>query len=105
MKNMKFESEEEILIIDNRKLDLKNRITLPKDVLNIWKKAGDYESIQVLMKSNGDIILRPTKSIPINELWIYEDKKVFKTIKKGLQDIKAKRTVKVKDIDEFIEEL
>ena len=84
-----------------RTLDAKKRVTLgdsvPKDL-----KIDSYE---VLVGENGDVLLRPMTHIPARERWIYENPKVYESIKKGLAQAKAGKLVKVDDVAKFLEDL
>lgn len=50
--------------------------------------AKGVSSFSVTSK-NGKIILEPFSEIPAREKWIYEDKEVLASLKRGLADVKA----------------
>ena len=60
-------------------LDSKNRISLSRLL-----KFKDVNSVKALILENGDILLKPMASIPARDLWVYENKDVLKSLKKGL---------------------
>jgi hypothetical protein len=60
-------------------LDSKNRISLSK----LLKFKG-VSSVKALILENGDILLKPMASIPAREFWVYENKEVLESLKKGL---------------------
>ena len=60
-------------------LDAKNRISLSK----LLKFKG-VSSIKASMLENGDILLKPMASIPARELWLYENKELLESVKRGL---------------------
>ncbi len=60
-------------------LDSKKRVTLRK----LLQFEGT-QSLQAILKKNGDILLKPMTSIPARELWLYKDKKAFNSVQKGL---------------------
>ena len=84
-----------------RILDAKKRVTLgdsvPKDL-----KIDSYE---VLVGENGDVLLRPMTHIPARERWIFENPKVYETIKKGLDQAKTGKVTKVGPVEKFLEDL
>lgn len=60
-------------------LDSKNRISLSK--LLKFKRVS---SVKASILDNGDILLRPMSSIPARELWLYQNKEAFESVKRGL---------------------
>ncbi len=104
-KQMKVQANDEFQVIDNKKPDLRNRITLSNKVLSVWNKIGEYDSIEISMRNNGDVLLKPVKSIPASEAWIYQNPEIIKKIRKGLKDVKEGKVVNVDDVDEFIDKL
>ncbi|MCK4523679.1 hypothetical protein KAU15_02025 [candidate division WOR-3 bacterium] len=104
-KQIKSQTNEEFRVIDNKKPDLRNRITLSNKVLSVWNEIGEYDSIEISMRDNGDVLLKPVKSIPASEAWIYQNPEVIKKIRKGLRDVKQGKMINVDDVDEFIDKL
>ena len=65
----------------NLKLDNKKRITLGKIA---DKNVTSYD---VEVKENGVIILYPRVEIPAEELWLFQNKTVLESVKRGLEDV------------------
>lgn len=87
-------------------LDSKKRITLRNKVINEPPLDDmNIDAFEILVGSEGDILLRPMASIPSKELWVHQNPKVLKSIQRGIQDIKEGRVTKVKNLDKFFKEL
>ncbi len=87
-------------------LDSKKRITLRNKVINEPPlDEMDIDAFEILVGSEGDILLRPMASIPSKELWVHQNPEVLKSIQRGIQDIKENRVTKVKNLDKFFKEL
>jgi len=95
----------EFIEIENKKPDGRNRITLPPKVLKYWEKLGKTDSVQIKMNRKGEVLLKPTVSIPLDEMWVYENPEVYSKVKRGLKDAKNGKIKKAKDIDKFFDEL
>lgn len=70
-------------------LDGKKRITLGKLI------SKDTTFFEVEKKNDGTLILRPQSDLSEKELWIYQNKPAYKTIKNGLKDIKKGLVTKI----------
>lgn len=94
---------EDFIALDSRTLDSKKRITLG----TIWfdKTVQPIKSFQVYQNKDGDILLRPEVSIPAREAWVYENPKVFDSLRKGIQDAAAGKGKVVENLNEFLEKL
>ena len=84
-----------------RVLDSKKRVTLGDSV----PKDMKIDSYEVLVGEGGDVLLRPLTHIPARERWVYENPKVYESIKKGLAQAKAGKVIKVENIEKFLEDL
>ncbi len=88
------------------RLDTKKRVTLgillKKSKILAHATISDFETF---IGDNGDILLRPRTAIPTRELWIYQNPRILKSIREGIQDLKEGRVTKVEDLDKFFEEL
>ena len=95
---------EEFMPVDNRPLDSRHRVTLSDHVFKAltFKKI---DSFQILVGENGDILLRPSVSIPTREVWIYENPKVFNMLRKAIQQVKEGKVTKVTDQQKFFDSL
>ena len=114
MKNKKYKTKSDaatLRINENfvpyytKTLDSKKRITLGGKLAKTLGKTIKIEAYQVFLGSNGDILLRPTVSIPSQEAWIYQNSDVISKIRQGLNEASEGQTEKASDIDSFIEDL
>ena len=69
------------------KADSKNRVT-------IGQKGTYYKAYRNAL---GQIVLDPQVTIPVHEAWMYQNKKVFEKIKRGLNDVKEGRVQSAKE--------
>ncbi|HRU38410.1 MAG TPA: hypothetical protein P5511_00935 [Candidatus Goldiibacteriota bacterium] len=60
------------------------------------------DGFQVFVGKDGDILLRPSVSIPAKEAWIYKNPEVIGAIRQGLKDIREGRTIRVDDPDKYL---
>ncbi|MDD3804439.1 MAG: hypothetical protein PHW02_08680 [bacterium] len=95
----------EFIEIESKRPDGRNRITLPQKVLKYWKKLGKTDSVQIKMNRKGEVLLKPTVSIPLDEMWVYENPEVYSKVKRGLKDAKSGKIKKAVDIEKFFNEL
>ena len=95
---------EKFLVCDVKYLDSKYRITLGEKLIGSINNRMKVDSYHILCSDNGDILLRPSVTIPSNEAWLYNHK-VYKKIQKGLAEAKAGKTLKIKDIDSYLSKL
>lgn len=87
-------------------LDSKKRITLKDKVMK--EPPLDHmkiDAFEILVGSEGDILLRPMANIPSKELWVHQSPEAIESIQRGIQDVKEGRVTEVKDLDKFFEEL
>jgi hypothetical protein len=104
-KNEQF-AKEKFRLVGIGSLDSKKRITL-KDKVIKEPPLNDMEidAFEILVGSEGDILLRPMANIPSKELWVHKNPKVIKSIQRGIQDIKEGRVTRVKNLDKFFKKL
>lgn len=97
---------EKFIPIEVKSVDFKNRINLGSKIVafasRIIKRTDAY---QICIGSEGDILLRPVVNIPSKEAWIYQNPKVKKQVREGLQEAAKGNIEKVKDLDTFFESL
>lgn len=72
-------------------LDGKKRITLGKLI------PRETTFFEVEKQSDGSLILYPKSTVNEKELWIYKNKSAYKTLKKGLKDIKKGYTTLIEE--------
>lgn len=97
---------EEFTSFDTRPLDSKNRITLGGKLLKaVSQRVRKIDAYQVFVGKGGNILLRPSVSIPAAEAWIYENPEVIGKIRQGLDEAKQGKTEVVRDLDAFLDKL
>lgn len=70
------------------KMDSKGRISLGKLV-------GPQVTGFTAFKDNGKIVLEPMVDIPERELWLFNNRKAFESVKRGLNDATQGKTSKL----------
>jgi len=70
-------------------LDGKKRITLGKLI------SRETTFFEVEKRADGTLVLRQKSDLPVEELWIYQHKTAYKTLKSGLKDIKKGLVTKI----------
>jgi len=97
----------EFLPVGMRWLDSKNRITLKERWYKFMARLNKnkIDGYKVFIDREGDILLRPTVSIPSNEAWIYQNPKVIAKIRQGLDEAASGKAEKVDDLDAFLNNL
>ncbi len=109
---MQKHKEEELLLREKFKLvgigslDSKKRITLKEKVIKEPPLGNmEIDAFEILIGSEGDILLRPLANIPSKELWVHQNPEIRESVQRGIQDVKEGRVVKVKNLDKFFKEL
>ncbi len=97
--------QEEFIPYDERMLDSKNRITIGRKIKKALEKKINFGKFMVYVGKNGDILLRPAVSIPSREAWVYENPKILKKVKRGLNEAKQGKIITVKNLDSFLNNL
>jgi hypothetical protein len=101
----KIEIHEAFMPYQTKALDSKHRITLGGKLTKVLGKRLNAEAYQIFICRNGDILLRPTVSIPSNEAWVYQNPAVIGKVRKGLRDAQEGKTERVDDLDSFLDKL
>ena len=96
---------EEFIPYQTKPLDSKYRITLGGRLTRLLGKRMNAEAYQIYVGRNGDILLRPSVSIPSNEAWVYQNSGVIGKGRKGLQEAREDKTERVDDLESFLEKL
>lgn len=96
---------EEFIPYQTKSLDSKHRITLGGRLTKLLTKRMRTEAYQIFIGRNGDILLRPSVSIPSNEAWVYENPEVIGKLRQGFKDAREGRTERVGDLELFLEKL
>ena len=96
---------EEFNSYTTKSLDSKYRITIGNKLFKLFQKHMNIDAYKIFISKTGDILLRPTVSVPSSEAWVYRNSEVIKKIRKGLKESKAGKIERVKDIDSFLKDL
>ena len=91
--------------VDIKTIDSKNRITIGEKIIKKISQQSRVHQFQVFFGEEGDILLRPLTSIPSREAWIYEKPELIGKIRQGLKEAKQGKVEKIKNLNEFLEEL
>ena len=95
---------EDFMQVDTKEADSKNRIGLGK-VKKYLSPKTRIDSFKVFVGKEGDVLLRPSASIPSRELWLYQDASAYSKVKKGLLESKEGKTEKITDLAKFLKGL
>ena len=96
---------EEFIQYHTKSLDSKHRITLGGKLTDALGKRMKVDAYMMFIGREGDILLRPTTSIPSNEAWAYRNPKVMGKVRKGLEEASEGKTERADDLDSFLENL
>lgn len=99
------EIRETFLPVDIRSLDSKRRITLGGRFQKLMMSKMKIDSYQVFVGKNGDILLRPTVSVPSNEAWLYRNPEAMGKVRQGLKEAAEGKAEKVDDLESFLSDL
>jgi len=96
---------EQFVPYQTKPIDSKYRITLGGKLTKAIGKRMNVDAFMIFLGREGDVLLRPTVSVPSNEAWIYHNPKVVGRIRKGLEEAKEGKTERVDDLDSFMQKL
>jgi hypothetical protein len=96
---------EEFISYQTKPLDSKYRITLGNRLTGLLGRRMKTEAYQIFVGKSGDILLRPSVSVPSNEAWVYQNPEVIGKLRKGLQEAEEGKTERVDDLESFLEKL
>jgi len=99
------EVKEKFMPYGTKTLDSKDRLTIGARLKAIIEKKMKVEGFIVYVGKNGDILLRPSVSVPSREAWIYKNQEVINSVRKGLQQASEGKLTRVNDLDSLIEKL
>lgn len=99
------EIREEFFLCQTKALDSKHRITLGNKLIKAIGKKINVEAYRIFVSNNGDVLLRPTISIPSNEAWIYDNPEVIGRLRKGLKEASERKGERVEDVGSFLDSL
>jgi len=96
------EVKELFMRVDTRALDSKHRITLGGKLQKLITGRMKFDSYQVFLGKEGDILLRPAISVPSSEAWVYSNPGVIGKIRQGLKEAAEGKTEKADDLESFL---
>ncbi len=64
-----------------------------KKRLSLGAAAQDSKAYNIYKNSLGQLILDPVRTVPASELWLYENPKALSSVKQGLKEAAADKTV------------
>lgn len=99
------EVKEKFMPVDTRPLDSKNRITLGGRLYRLISGKMKIDSYQVFVGKEGDILLRPSVSIPSSEAWVYRNPEVIGKVRQGIKEAAEGQVEKVDNLEDFLNEL
>ena len=85
-KNIKV--NDEFQEIGTRTMDERNRLTLGE----LFK---DFRRIRLYKNDRGEVLLRPIAEIPASELWLFQNRKAFESVQKGLKEASEGKITKI----------
>ncbi len=88
-----------------KSLDSKSRISLGDKLIKVYSKMMKIDAYRICVADNGDVLLKPYINVPADEAWVYQNPKILNEFKKGLEDAKAGRVTKVKNLGKFLNTL
>jgi hypothetical protein len=96
---------EKFILYLTKPLDSKNRITLGGRLTRLIGRRMNVEAYQIFISRSGDILLRPSVSVPASEAWVYQNPEVVKKVRKGLEEAREGKTERVDDLNSFLDSL
>lgn len=99
------EVKEDFMPYGTKTLDSKDRITLGGRLKDVLGNKMKFEGFMVYLGKNGDILLRPSVSVPSSEAWIYNNPEASASIRKGLKQAAEGKLERVKDLEGFLGKL
>lgn len=91
--------------VASRSLDDKYRVNLGKKIIELLNDHFPFNSFNIYIGSDGNIILQPMNLVPASEQWIWRDPKIKASFARAIKDAREGKTTRVKDIDSFLESL
>ncbi|MFH1245648.1 MAG: hypothetical protein V1662_04110, partial [Candidatus Omnitrophota bacterium] len=67
-------------------------------ILPVFRGISEIKRVKIYMNSQGEVLIRPVVEIPASETWLYRNKKVLASVKRGLEQA-AKGEVKELDVE------
>jgi hypothetical protein len=82
-------------IIKNSDFQLLSEFAQPdaKKRLSLGEAVRDAKAYNIYSNSVGQLILDPVKTVPASEMWLYENAEALASVKKGLRQSAAGKSV------------
>lgn len=80
MQNNTIKINDEFQEIGTRSINGRKRLT-------IGELAQGFNRVRLYKNKMGEILLKPVIEIPASELWLFQNKKAFVNVQKGLKDL------------------
>ena len=85
--------DSEFRAIGTRTIDERKRLT-------IGELLGDFKRVRLYENDRGEILLQPVVEIPAAELWLFQNRKAFESVQKGLVEASQGKISKL-DLEEL----
>lgn len=85
---------EEFTEVGVKNIDNRKRVPIGEAVSSALEGVS---RVMIFQGEDGDILLRPIAEIPLNELWLYKNRKAHESLQRGLDDAAAGRVTKMDD--------
>jgi hypothetical protein len=74
-------------VIGEASIDERNRVALTKALDHLRHVFGDLGAMRftIGITEGGDIVLMPSTSIPLRELWLYRNPEALASVRRGLE--------------------
>jgi hypothetical protein len=94
---------EEFTPYGTKTLDSKDRISLGGRLKGMIGKPFSVDGFMVYVGTDGDILLRPSVTVPSSEAWIYKNPETAARIRKGLKQAGEGKVTRVKSVKSFLD--
>ncbi len=89
MQNASVKINDEFQEIGTRTIDSRNRLTIGELVQGLKR-------VRVYKNKLGEILIKPVVEIPASELWLFQNKEAFESVRKGLKEMSEGKISKPK---------
>lgn len=80
MLNTSIKVDDEFQEIGTRTIDSRNRLTVGELVQGLKR-------VRIYKNRFGEILIKPMLEIPASEIWLFQNKKAFESVQRGLKEI------------------
>ncbi|MFC1988464.1 hypothetical protein ACFLVJ_01350 [Chloroflexota bacterium] len=86
------------IIAKSVKPDSKNRVVLPKDLIQ------EGITYHIYVNKHAQIILDPQMIVPLSELWIYENRDIIDSIDRGMAQSANGKAIKRGSFSKYVDD-